>query len=51
MSNSIAPSTLHIVNLHPSPTLIDHHHNMIYKPYVMPMIVPTNTTIQIHVRD
>ena len=47
MSNSIVPSTLQIYDLHPPPTLIDHHHNMICEPYKMPLSAPTNE-INIH---
>ena len=51
MSSSIAPSTLQSYDLHTPPTLIDHHHNMIHKPYKMPPIAPTNANTQIRVGD
>ena len=49
MSSSIAPSTLKIYDL--PTTLIDHHHDMIYEPYRLPPIAPTNVNTRIHAGD
>jgi hypothetical protein len=41
-------STLEIYELHPPPTLSDYHHDMICKPYMMPLIAPTDIKTQNH---